>query len=571
MIYNIYYKEPHKRFIGIELTIENIEGESLFLQMPAWRPGRYELQNFARNIQKFSVCDLEGNAVAVKKISRELWEVNTRSLTSIIVRYNCYAYQMDAGGCWVDDEQLYINFIYCLLYVKDREYEPCQVALNIPPDFQVACGLPYANGMLQANDFYHLADSPMIASNSLLHEQFRVRNIEFHIWVKGASELNWDHTLRQFQRFIEEQIQTMGDFPEKDYHFLYQFLPFRQHHGVEHRNSTIITLGPSELLHTDFNYLDFLSISSHELFHAWNIVKIRPAEMLPYDLSKENYFQTGFVAEGVTTYYGEFFLARTGIFNQEQYFSELNLQFKKHFENQGNYNLSLADSSFDLWVDGYVSGIPNRKVSIYVKGALIAFILDVEIRKATLNKCSLDDLMKKLWEDFGKKNVGYTLHDYQKIAEAICGISLQPYFDECVFGTTDLKDRMEEALRYIGCLLWVEDSRLPLEKTFGLRVGISKDGKTVVDCTEPGAPADALLSKDDEVIAINGTKVLANAHELTAKKKQIEVSFFRKNKLNKVVLKAGEKTYFRQYKIVKNGEANLAEKENFRQWLKSAW
>jgi predicted metalloprotease with PDZ domain len=571
MLYKIFYKEPHKRFIDIELHIDQIQQESLTLRMAAWRPGRYELQNYSRNILKINVEDISGNPVFFSKTGKESWEVTTSFLQAIVVKYTCYAYQMDAGGCWIDEEQLYLNFVYCLLYVQGRDLEPCKVALDLPLDFQIACGLKKESGMLYADDFYELADSPMIASSQLRHESFVVKNYIFHLWIKGNSDLNWEYVLTHFEKFAFEQIQTMGDFPEKDYHFLYELLPYRQHHGVEHRNSTIITLGPSEILHYEPNYLDFLSISSHELFHAWNIVKIRPSELLPYDLSKENFFRSGFIVEGITTYYGEFFLARAGVFTHDQYFSELNIQLKKHFENFGNFNLSLAESSVDLWVDGYVGGIPNRKVSVYIKGAIIALILDIEIRKATENVHSLDDVMVTLWNDFGKKKTGYTIDDFRQIVEHLTKTSFQNYFEECVFGASDLKKRLSEAFQYVGCILSVTDSRIALENMYGLKIIVTKDGRSVVEALEPGAPAEMYLSREDELVAIDGIKISSNANELTGKKQQIVVSFFRKNKLASAVLKADGKAYYQQYKIVKNSAALNHEKMNFEKWLKSSW
>lgn len=141
----------------------------------------------------------------------------------------------------------------------------------------------------------------------------------------------------------------------------------------------MIVLGPDD--EGEGLYTDLLGVSSHELFHAWNIIRIRPQELLPYDFTKENYFTTCFVAEGVTTYYGDLFLRRSGIFDDVAYYRELQVYMKRHFENNRDAQQSLAESSWDLWLDGYEKGIPKRKVSVYHKGALVALILDITIRK----------------------------------------------------------------------------------------------------------------------------------------------------------------------------------------------
>jgi predicted metalloprotease with PDZ domain len=570
MKYSISYQQAHKHFIDIELNIDNIEQNFIYLQLPSWRPGRYELTNFSRNIQKFDVINEKGMHLPFQKVSREKWEINTGGNKKIKIRYNCYACQMDAGGCWLDDEQLYINPIYCMMYQEGREHEPCTLKLDVPKDYQIACGLPKKGNLLAASDFFHLVDSPLIASRKLQHKFFKIEKYSFSIWAQTDIDPDWQMILSDFKKFSEEQIKLFGEFPEDEYHFLFQLLPYKQYHGVEHRNSTVVTLGPSEIFHTEPLYNSFIGISSHELFHAWNIVKIRPVEMLPYDLTKENYFRTGFVAEGVTTYYGDLMLVRSGVISQEQYFNELNTTFKKHFENFGRFNLSLSDSSFDMWVDGYVQGIPNRKVSIYGKGAVVALILDLEIRMASNNKKSLDDVMKILYYEFGKKQKGYSMKDFQDIVEKVSGVSFQDYFDECISGIVPIEKRLTQALRHVGCDLEVSSPKAISESIYGFKT-VCKDGKTSVDMLEPDSPSDHFLTKDDEIIAINSVKISNNINDLIGTKKTIEVAVFRKNKLYTFILESDKKTYWKQYKIVKRKNATEVEKNNFKKWLKAAF
>jgi predicted metalloprotease with PDZ domain len=175
-------------------------------------------------------------------------------------------------------------------------------------------------------------------------------------------------------------------------------------------------------------YDELLGVSSHELFHTWNVKNIRPKEMLPYKYNTENYATTGYIYEGITTYYGDLMLYRSGIFSDADYFRTLTQQFQKHLDNHGRFNYSVAASSFDTWLDGYVPGVPNRKVSIYTEGCLLAFIADAQIRKQTLNNSSLDDVMSALYNDFGKNNIGYTANDYQTIIENITGQNWNHFF-----------------------------------------------------------------------------------------------------------------------------------------------
>src|SRR5690606_20208937 len=154
---------PIKRYIDIELVVTDLKQDEVGLRIPAWRPGRYETQNYSRNIQRFSVHDENGNSLEFNKSEKEKWSIKTSGINSIIVKYNYYAYQMDAGGCWLDEEQIYLNFICCLIYVEGRQNEGCEVNLNVDSKFKIACGLKNQRNKLFAKDYYELVDSPLIA------------------------------------------------------------------------------------------------------------------------------------------------------------------------------------------------------------------------------------------------------------------------------------------------------------------------------------------------------------------------------------------------------------------------
>lgn len=449
MLYHISVPDPQSRFLDITYTIPEINSEQIEIQLPAWRPGRYELQNFAKNIQFIEATSTAGHKLPLHKVTKDRWRVGTAGQNEVRIHYTYYASIQNAGSSYVDEELWYLNFINFCMYTEGRITEPYRVELDLPEGYQIACGLPSAGkNALAARDFYQLVDSPMLASGTLQKCEYEVRGIQFKIWMHGNLKPNWRRIERDFRRFSREQIAMMEEFPEKDYHFLNLILPTAFYHGVEHQNSTMIVLGPDD--EGEGLYSDLLGVSSHELFHAWNIIRIRPAELLPYDFTKENYFQTCFVAEGCTTYYGDLFLRRAGVFNDDAYVKELQVYMKRHFESSAHAAQSLAESSFDLWLDGYEKGIPNRKVSVYHKGALVALILDLYLRKKTNHAQSLDDVMKLLWVRFGKPFVGYTLEDYISIVEEVAGESLEWYWDECIFSAAPLEERLNEALAFVG-------------------------------------------------------------------------------------------------------------------------
>ena len=445
----ISVSDPQSHILLITYTIPGVESEFIEVQLPAWRPGRYEIQNFAKNIQFIEAISGAGEKLSIHKVTKDRWQVATAGENEITIRYSYYAAIQNAGSSYVDEGLWYLNFINFCMYTEGRITEPYTVKLNLPENYNIACGLPStAPNTLFAKDFYQLVDSPLLASETLQKCAYEVRGVQFTIWMHGNLRPNWRRIERDFRRFSREQIAMIGEFPETDYLFLNLILPNAFYHGVEHHNSTMIVLGPDD--EGEGLYSDLLGVSSHELFHAWNIIRIRPIELLPYDFTKENYFRTCFVAEGCTTYYGDLFLKRAGVFTDEGYVKELQVYMKRHFENSAQAAQSLADSSFDLWLDGYEKGIPDRKVSVYHKGALVALILDLYLRKKTNHAQSLDDVMRLLWVRFGKPFIGYSLEDYIGIVEEVAGESLEWYWKECIFTNEPLETRLNEALAFVG-------------------------------------------------------------------------------------------------------------------------
>ena len=438
--YQITCTDPSTRLFQIELIISDLTTELINIQLPAWRPGRYELQHFAKNIQRFEVFGLDNQGIQYQKITKDRWQINANYQKEIKICYTYYANKQDAGNSYVDDAMWYLNFVNCLPYVEGRMLELHQVKLQLPDNYQLACGLPEVEKhTLLATDYYELVDCPLLASAHLQHDSYQVGETTFHLWFLGNYEPNFLHIKRDFKRFTIAQIQQFGDFPTTD-------------------NSTMIVLGPDA--EGDGLYPDLLGVSSHELYHTWNICRIRPAELLPYNFTQENYFPTGFVAEGVTTYMGDLFLKQSGVFSMDDYLKELGTTLKRHFEKDGRAWQSLVESSFDLWLDGYAQPIPNRRVSIYNKGAVIALILDLHIRQQTDHQKSLHDVMRLMWERFGKPFEGYSMADYQHIAEEICGESLDWYKQKCIEGNEPLETLLNKYLQWVGLRLNCDEANI---------------------------------------------------------------------------------------------------------------
>ena len=512
MKYSVSYTKPHQHFIDIEFISEVSQPETL-IQLPAWRPGRYELGNFAKNVQKWAAFDEKGNSLNFRKITKDCWKVDTKGISELHVKYNYYALDLNAGSTFLDATQLYMNPVNCCVFIPEKTNEKCYLEINLPADYKVACGLSSSPSndkgvkCFVAKDYHELADSPFIASPSLQHNQFVCAGKEFNLWFQGECKPDWAKLNTDFIKFCNHQLEMMKQAPFDAYHFLFQITPYRTYHGVEHTTSTVLALGPGYNLMKGDLYEDVLGVCSHELFHAWNIKTIRPIEMQPYDYTKENYSKLGYVCEGVTTYYGDYLLFRCGVFTEQQYFKTFDERLQKHFDNFGRFNLSVADSSFDTWLDGYAPGIPNRKTNIYDEGNLLAFVTDMFIRKNSQNKHSLDDVMRHLNEAFALKGKGYSDVDYKMAVEQFAGQSYDVIYTNYINGKNDYEPLLKEAMNYIGCELQQEPNSKFNEHALGIKVnevaGICKVTAVYMDSVADKAG----IALNDDLISINDVQI----------------------------------------------------------------
>jgi predicted metalloprotease with PDZ domain len=568
--YRLIYQNPHRQFLHVEMTVNDVSGSTLQLQLPAWRPGRYELANFAKNIQQFKAFGDNGQVLVFRKVTKDLWEIDCAGCSKVKVDYNYYAAVINAGSTYISEGQLYVNPVNCLFYVPERIDAPVTVQLLVPEHWQVACAMQQPKRFeLIAADYHELADSPFIASPSLQHNSFEAGNVLFHVWFQGQFKPDWERILRDFQKFAANQIEAMGDFPVKEYHFIFQIRTYPTYHGVEHQNSTVITLGPSYDILKEVLYDEFLGISSHELYHAWNVKALRPADMLPYDYTRENYTRLGYVAEGVTTYAGDLFLYRSGVFSDFDFFKNVHKLFQRHFHNYGRFNLSVADSSFDTWLDGYDKGIPDRKTSIYTEGAVLAMMMDISIRRDTANRSGLMDVMRLLYERHAKQGVGYTEADYQAAIEELTGRSYASFFTDFYYGTKDVDPLLTELLAYVGLSIRNIRSRLYFENRFGFKVKYIREKSAEITDIAPDSIADkAGLKAGDEITAINDIRLLGNLKEWCKyfMEETVILTVNSGGDTTKIALTPTDEFYYRTRWPEKDRTATDTQKANYLAW-----
>ena len=494
--FKISCSNPLSQFLEIELTFENPSNEEIFLQLPAWRAGRYQLANYSQNIRKFSVFDNSGSFIPFKKLSKDLWTISPSNGNNIVVRYEYWAGKMDGGSAWADDQQIYANLVNCCFEVLGQREQEIEVYLNLPeyPE-QLSTLIPCGTSRWKAHTYQMLADSTILAAKSITHWTYQVESTLFHIWIHGEVHFEKVLFLNRFEAFSKKLIEDFGEFPEEEYQFIFQLLPYAHYHGVEHRRGTVITFGPAESLIDSHQMEEFLGVSCHELYHAWNVCRIRPKELLPYDFSKETYTQSGLILEGVTTYMGDLYLLKSGVYDLPTYLRHLEKIIVREASHFGWKNYTIAASSFDLWIDGYIPGIPDRKVNIYSRGALLAMCLDLMLLK---QGSSLSQVMKEAWTSFGKPFIGYQWEDFEQLIVEKFHEKADPldFLSNHVFGYQDLFPVLKSLLHEIGLEL-VE--RIGNDR-FLHHWGIRKNDDSVITQIHPDANAYNSVMRNDKIL-----------------------------------------------------------------------
>lgn len=497
--YTISCPNPASQFLHISLNFSCEATKQVALQLPAWRAGRYQLANYAQNLRGLNVHNEEGQPIPLKKITKDCWAIEAKESMHITLSYDYWAGKMDAGSAWVDDQQVYINLVNCCFEIQGKSEEAIEVHLDLPNyPKQILTLKKTKTSTWMAENYQVLVDATVLAAKKVEHETYTIGNTRFHTWFHGEVHFDRNRFIDQLQAFSNRMIADFGSFPETEYQFIFQLLPYPHYHGVEHRRGTVITFGPASSLTEEKAMEELLGISCHELYHAWNVCRIRPKEFLPYDFSKETYSQAGLILEGVTTYFGDLYLLKSGVYDLPTYLRHLEKIVQREAVHYGWKNASIQESSIDLWLDGYVAGIPDRKVNIYSHGALICLCLDVLLLQEGR---SLAYVMKDMWENFGLPFKGYGPQDFEKLVTSKVSDTekITHFFNAYVRGKEDLFPTLEECLQALGITI----KKIVSENTLLHQAGIQLNGQQVVQQIHPESSAYHYLMCSDQVLSTN--------------------------------------------------------------------
>lgn len=436
--YTLSWIKPNLHTYTVELVTESSNENYTDFAIPAWRPGRYILQNFAAAISEFEAYNIHNQKLKWKKQDKDTWRVFHVPNTKLKIIYKFYANTLDAGSSFLGNTMAYINPSNLFMYVKEDLTSPCTLEVKMPDHWKAATSLISVGNKKWYADSYHLfIDSPSIFSPTVKTIPFNVDGVNIYCHFQGKYSANQEDEkalVENITKIIREQKAIFGELPLKYYHFIYLLLPFNIRHAVEHEYCSMFAL-PDYIANPGAKFEGLLSITSHEFWHLWNVKRIRPAALWPYQYATEAYTTLHWFTEGVTSYYTDLTLLRCGLMSPQEFFKEIARTFEDLDNNYASKVISPCQSSFDSWLVTSNYNHPNHQISFYSQGHRIGFLLDMELRKVSNGKVSLDNVFKDLYENCYKKGKGVEEDGVQKSCEKLTGKSFQDFFDKYVCGT----------------------------------------------------------------------------------------------------------------------------------------
>lgn len=520
--YQISIPVPNSHYAWVEMEFTaNHDGPSGLITLPTWTPGSYLLREFSRNVNRVYMHKTSApkTIVALKQQSKNQWIVEAKKGEKITISYEIYCFEFSVRTSYITNEQALLNMASVLMFVEGQTDVSGSLTVKFPETWKsVASSLEEEKSANKAagqatfkfRNYDELADSPVQLGNFDTFE-FEVAGVPHRVAMVGRNNANIQQLKIDMQKICNTMFEIVGEFPCetepcKPYVFIVQNVE-NGGGGLEHSNSTVLMM--NRLGYTDPNrYRGFLGLVAHEYFHLWNVKRIRPIELGPFNYSEENYTRSLWIAEGITSYYDELALVRAKFASEASFLQTLSSSINAHENRPGSEVATLHDMSFNTWVKEYrpYEHSKNNSYSYYSKGMIVAALLDIEICTATNGKKSLDDVFKVLWNDFYKaKNfgylgTGYTEEEFLKVCNSVAGIDLTEKFNLWLESTQrpDYKGTFEK-LNYIG----VEETNQYLNE-WGLNFEVKDGLQKVTYVNFKGNALKAGIQVGDEILSING-------------------------------------------------------------------
>jgi len=572
--FTVSMPKPWTHLLEVEMRVQvpanlNLPNETNVI-MPVWTPGSYLIREFERNVQDFS-ADAGGRPLDWTKTSKNTWQIRTGGARQWRVFYRVYANEFSVRTNELNADHAFWNNAALLMYPEGWISKPATLTVVAPPGWKVATGLPEVNAgvpkTFRAENFDILYDSPVECGN-FRQIDFRVRGVPHRIVIDGEGNYDPDRMRRDVQKIVETEVALFGQIPYHDYTFI---LHLRGGGGIEHLNSTSLGFSRNGFANEN-GWRNFYGLVAHEFFHLWNVKRIRPDALGPFDYTKENYTRSLWVAEGITSYYGDLMVRRAGLTSEKDYLDGLANSIQSLQNTPGRLEMSAEEASFNAWIKEYRpdENSVNSQISYYDKGELLGLLLDLEIRRRTNNARSLDDVMRYLYHEFYEKNRNYAPEDFQKACEVMAGSSLDDFFKRYVRGRDELN--YNAALTAAGLELRTGaagDSAQGERPYLGANLTQNAD-RLVVSSVRSGTPAyEQGLNANDQIVALNGVRVNRDLFEGLIGAKHpgdvIHLTLFRNDDLRTLDIKLGVRDA--PYKIVQSSPATDEQKRIYQSWV----
>lgn len=436
--YIVTMPQPNSHWFHMELQANGLDQDTLFFKMPNWMPGYYQLMHYADDLENISARNKNGKIIPINKINSNTWSITGNRNKPFILSYDVVTKRQFVAKSFLDSTHAYIVPANNFLYIDGMLNASVSIKIDkqLQPQWSIATGLEMVSGepdQYTAPDFDILYDSPFLIGNLEELPSFKVKEIE-HRFI-GYKVGNFDHELfiSNLKKVVEAAVAIFNDIPYKKYTFI-AIGPGMG--GIEHLNNTIISFDGNRIkTKEDINKI--MNFIGHEYFHHYNVKRIRPVELGPFDYDKENRTSQLWVSEGLTVYYEYMIVKRAGLADEQTFLANFEGNINAVENNPGRFLQSLSQSSYYTWSDGPF-GKKGETVSYYDKGPLVGLLLDFAIRNATQNKKSLDDVMRFAYFQYYKKlKRGFTDAEFQQTCELIAGISLTKEF-EYIYTTKEL-------------------------------------------------------------------------------------------------------------------------------------
>jgi predicted metalloprotease with PDZ domain len=532
--YSICPAQPETHLFNVQCRIPDPDplGQSLWL--PDWIPGSYLIRDFARNIIKVRASS-GGDEISCEKTGKSQWFCEPVA-GELLLEYEVYSYDLSVRGAYLDTMRGFFNSTSVFLAVKGQEEQPCEVHIQAPDSeryasWRVATSMARSQapelgfGRYHAANYDELIDHPVELGDFEI-AQFEVMGVPHFFVLAGRHQADIDRICADLKKVCETHGKLFGGkLPMNRYWFL-TLAQGDAYGGLEHRASTALVCKRDDLPRPgvatlDKGYRRFLGLCSHEYFHSWNVKRIKPEAFSPYRLDRENYTRQLWVFEGITSYYDDLGLVRSGLIKPEGYLELLAQSITRVMQTPGRFRQSLAESSFDAWTKFYKQdeNSPNTMISYYVKGAQVALALDLMIRRSTAGAKSLDDVMAAAWERFGLTGKGMPEGDFEALAEEVSGLDLKSFFDSAIRNIEDLP--LGELLESVGVGFNLRPAENatdqggvgprktppPSRVSFGMRTRDEQGRCKVAVVLESGPAQLSGVAAGDELLAVNGLKV----------------------------------------------------------------